>query len=274
MRVHLIHWNQTEARERAEWLAVAGHTVNCELPAGQALFWLLADSLPDAIVIDLSRLPSQGRDVGITIRTRARTRRIPLVFVGGNPDKVAAAQKMLPDAVFTSWAAISGALSAALANPPSDPVVPASAMAAYEGRALPDKLGLRAGMTVGLVGAPATLRERLAQLAQGVTLKTEGESPGDLTLWFVHTAEDLKAGMPRMVALAAEAPLWIAWRKRASGVASDVNQAVVREKGLAAGLVDYKICSIDDTWSALLFARRRSGTMGGKRTGNRSRRAP
>jgi hypothetical protein len=53
-----------------------------------------------------------------------------------------------------------------------------------------------------------------------------------------------------------EGRLWIAWPKKASGVASDLSQTVVRQVGLAAGLVDYKICAIDQTWSALLFTRR------------------
>ena len=59
--------------------------------------------------------------------------------------------------------------------------------------------------------------------------------------------------------LADSGGLWVAWPKKASKVASDLNQNVVREIGLAAGLVDYKVCSIDWTWSGLLFTRRRSG---------------
>jgi hypothetical protein len=64
--------------------------------------------------------------------------------------------------------------------------------------------------------------------------------------------------MARMATLAENGPLWIAWPKRASGAATDLTQQRVREIGLAAGLVDYKICSIDETWSGLLFTRRRS----------------
>ena len=60
-----------------------------------------------------------------------------------------------------------------------------------------------------------------------------------------------------MIARLGEGKLWIAWHKRSSGIKTDVTQQIVRSAGLSAGLVDYKICSIDDIWSGLLFANRR-----------------
>jgi hypothetical protein len=85
-----------------------------------------------------------------------------------------------------------------------------------------------------------------------------GARERDLTIWFVRDAQELRRGLRRnAVAHADRSPVWIAWPKKTSKVASDLSEQLVRETGLACGLVDYKICSIDETWSGLLFRRRR-----------------
>jgi hypothetical protein len=256
MRVQLVHWNEREACERAGWLEAAGFEVDRDLAPGPAFFRQLASDPPDAIVIDLGRLPSQGRDFGVGLRIQAGTRQTPLVFVGGRPDKIAGVQELLPDATYTSWGAIASALSAAIADPPADPVVPASRMAAYGGKPLLDKLGIRSGMAVRLESPPAGFSGTLGELPEDVTLHGGDQGTADLILWFVRSGAELQAGMERMAGQAAVAPLWIAWPKRAPGLATDLTQNLVRQAGLAAGLVDYKICSVDDTWSALLFTQR------------------
>ena len=150
-RIRLVHWNEAEAKERAERLRATGHRVDSEriAPAGLRA---LAEDPPDAIVIDLDRLPSQGRDLGLQLRTRAGTRQVPLVFVGGRPDKVQRVRELLPDAEYTTWAEIHAVLEQV--EPLAEPLVPASVFAAYTGTPLPKKLGIKAGDTVALVGAP------------------------------------------------------------------------------------------------------------------------
>src|SRR4051794_6230538 len=86
----------------------------------------------DAIVIDLSRLPSLGRDVGLGLRNRKTTRQIPIVFVDGEPDKVSRVKTVLPDAVFTEWRKIGTAVKTAIKNRPRTPLVP-NVMAGYSG---------------------------------------------------------------------------------------------------------------------------------------------
>jgi hypothetical protein len=196
--------------------------------------------------------------MGVQLRKQAATRHVPLVFVGGEPKKVDRIRELLPDAVYTSWKEMPGALEQAIAHPPQDPVVPSSAFAAYAGRPLPAKLGIKPGSAVTLVDAPQGFKDTLGELPDGVSLV---EGPGtrcDLTLWFMRTRQDLEAAIGQMVTQAGMGPLWIAWPKKASRLASDLSQQVVRETGLAAGLVDYKICSIDATWSGLLFTQRKT----------------
>ena len=153
-RVFLIHWNAQEAAERAAHLQASGFAVDHEPLAGPGLLTALAHDPPAAIVIDLSRLPSQGRDVALLLRKRKATRHVPLVFVEGDPEKVGRVHELLPDAVYTSWIRIEDSLREAIASPPTSPVVPQSQFDAYAGKPLPEKLGIGPGSKVGLVDAP------------------------------------------------------------------------------------------------------------------------
>jgi hypothetical protein len=257
--IQLIHWNVAEAAERAERLRALGYDVACDLLAGQTFIRALAHDPPAAVVIDLSRLPSQGRDMAVNLRIQGSTRRVPLLFVGGDPTKVARIGELLPDAAYTSWDGIGAALAKAIAAPPADPVVPGSAFAAYAGKPLAEKLGIKTGSTVALAGAPPNFRETLGQLPARVDLASLDSLPGlaDLTIWFVRSSGELERGMAGMAAWVGQGALWIAWPKKGSALATDLSQQQVRAAGLAAGLVDFKICAIDGTWSALLFRQRK-----------------
>ena len=143
--IRLIHWNAAEAVERAERLRALGYSVDDAAPNPPNLIKELAQRPPAALVIDLSRLPSQGRDVGVLLRQRKATRSVPLVFVGGEPEKVAGIRALLPDAIYTEWEAIATALPEAIAHPPQNPIALASAFDGYAGKPLVVKLGIRPG---------------------------------------------------------------------------------------------------------------------------------
>ncbi len=100
-RVRLIHWKPEEARPRIEQLTGAGFEAVYEPFSSDSLRGLIKD-VPDAFVIDLTRLPSHGRDVGLYVRERKTSRKVPLVFVGGAPDKVQRTREQLPDAAYTT----------------------------------------------------------------------------------------------------------------------------------------------------------------------------
>lgn len=262
-RIRLIHWNAAEAEERARRLPAGTFAVDYDQldPAGLRRLW---QDPPDAVVVDLSRLPSHGRDVAVGLRSHKDTRRVPLVFAGGDPRKVAGVRELLPDAVYTSWDQIVAALHEAIASPPTDPVVPASTMAGYGGTPLPKKLGIKEGSLVGLVGAPDGFETTLGDLPQGAVIVRLPAGTGgsldprpDVTLWFTTRRADLESRIAEMCSRAEKGGLWIIWPKKASGVVSDVSQAVVRQTGLAAGLVDSKVCAVDATWSGLRFTIRK-----------------
>ena len=255
-QVQLIHWKPEEAKPRVEGLRAAGYEVAYEVFGGPASLRELRNTPPDAIVIDLTRLPSHGRDVAMAIRQYKATRHVPLVFAGGEPEKVERLRKLLPDAVFTEWSRIRSSLKQAIAHPPADPVKPESVLAGYSGTPLPKKLGIKAGSVVELAGAPADFRQTLGELPAGVVLREPAGEGAELILWFVRSRQELDRGMKPMAARVVKC-LWIIWPKKTSGLAADLSQQDVRETGMAAGLVDYKICAVDATWSGLAFARRK-----------------
>ena len=256
-RVVLIHWNEEESVERSERLRKAGFKVDHPAIQTPGDFGTIRKSPPDAFVIDLSRIPSQGAGVATKFRQMKSTRHVPIVFVAGQPEKVDRLRGLFPDAVYTEWSRIRSALTRALKNPPKAPHVPGT-MDGYSGTPLPKKLGVRSDQVVALLGAPVGFRELLGKLPANVRVQKHSRGHPNLILLFAKTGSELRRRFPSAAKnLAQGGGLWIAWPKKTSKIAADLSQTEVRAFGLARDFVDYKICSIDETWSGLLFARRR-----------------
>jgi hypothetical protein len=131
------------------------------------------------------------------------------------------------------------------------------APAGYSGTPLPRKLGIKPDARVGLIGAPHDFDETLGELPPGVTVVRRARGQLDVLLVFVQKRSELERRLPSLkMALDQAGGLWVAWPKRSSGVATDLGEGMVRELGLAAGLVDNKVCAIDATWSGLRFVYR------------------
>jgi hypothetical protein len=127
-------------------------------------------------------------------------------------------------------------------------------MAGYSGTPLVKKLGIKEGFRVSLVGAPEGFRDELDGLPSGVAFVTSVQAKLDFCLFFTKTRSELTQNFSRLSAkLTPTGMLWIAWPKRASGVATDLSDSVVREIGLNAGLVDVKVCAVNEIWSGLKF---------------------
>jgi hypothetical protein len=129
--------------------------------------------------------------------------------------------------------------------------------AGYSGTPLVRKLGIKAGARLGLLGAPSGFDETLGELPPGVAVRRLRRGPLDVIVSFHTRRRELERTFGRLRdSLAHTGGLWIAWPKRASGVETDLTENVVRELGLAAGLVDNKVCAIDEVWSGLRFVYR------------------
>ncbi|HEY6344013.1 MAG TPA: hypothetical protein VIY49_21160 [Bryobacteraceae bacterium] len=251
MRVRLFHWKAEEAAPAIAELEKAGFAVDYEEKLRS--FKSIRDSKPDAFVVDLSRLPAHGREVAIALRGHKATRHAPIVFVDGDGDKLETVRRALPDAIYTPRARLVPALRRA--RPLADPVRPAQMMERYAGRSAAQKLGVQAGMKVGVIDPPRDYGRVIGKLPEGATFEENcgEENCGDrkLTLWFVHDFARLQAGLPAMRRAAAHTRLWILWRKAKQ---DGLDGSVIRCAATELGLVDYKICSVNEVWSAMALA--------------------
>ncbi len=138
----------------------------------------------------------------------------------------------------------------------NDDAPPKLAPAGYSGTPLPKKLGIKAGAVVLVLGAPGDFEDVLGDLPEGASLVRRPGPRCDLTIWFPRSRVELESNIGEIGFLAGA--IWIAWPKKASGVTTDLSESIVRETGLATGLVDFKVCAIDATYSGLKFTKRKN----------------
>ena len=177
------------------------------------------------------------------------------MFVDGEPEKVKKTKQLLPDATYTTWGRIKTALPKAIARPVANPVIPDH--------------NVWGKPTVGKARRQARIQGRAARLAKGFRGHTEAAArqgrvhcaprTARSTCFsaFARSARELHAHLLAIQRVTDRQTLWLVWPKKASGVKSDLDGNVVRTTGLAAGWVDFKVCSVDDTWSGLAFKRRK-----------------
>lgn len=130
-------------------------------------------------------------------------------------------------------------------------------MPGYSGTPLPKKLGIKPGARVSLLDAPDEVRSELKSVLAGCESVSNGKGPLDFVMLFTKSKDKLPKDLNRIATLLAPAGmLWVSWPKKSSGVATDLNENIVREIGLTAGLVDVKVCAVTEIWSGLKFVRR------------------
>jgi CheY-like chemotaxis protein len=254
-RVRIVHWKPAEAEALIETCRAGGFEVEFDPDALPDVARTIRRTMPDALVIDLTRMPSHGRELAFAIRRTKYTRQIPIVFVDGEPEKVEAIRRQLPDAVFASRRQLCARIQSACGRKIPNPVTPPGVMERYASRSKAQKLGIKEGSTVALFDAPRDYAAVLGEMPAGVELVEDPDSVHPVTLWFVRDPRDYRIGLRRMRALADRTKLWIVWRKGSPG---GLTSNLIREAGNEAGLVDYKICAVGEQWSGMVFARRKA----------------
>ena len=258
-RILLVHWNEKEARERSRKLKALGHKTTILSDTEKRNFESIRESPPDLFLIDLTRLPSQGREIAGYLRRLKATRHVPILFVDGDADRVSRTRSLIPDADFAKWEELKTAIPKAKAKKraAAKPVVP-STMAGYSGTPLPKKLGIREKSTVVLINPPDRYERKLEPMPAGAEIVDTPKLANVAMLFALSQLELIRDFRLLAKTLPEKTALWIAWPKKTSGVVPDLTENIVREFGLGAGWVDYKVCAIDETWSGLCFARRKN----------------
>jgi CheY-like chemotaxis protein len=251
-RVRLVHWDVERAQLTRGVLRKAGLEVEYDEQVNSAVLRQCRENPPAVFVIDLSRKPSHGREVAIALRQSPKTRKIPIVFCDGEPEKVKLVRNVLPDATYCTSERLRKALKQV--RPLPSPVKPPGMMDRYSMRTTAQKLGIKVGTTVSLLDPPPNINRALGELPEGVEFV---EERGAVTLCFMHSLSSLPADAARLRELASGTKLWILWRKKGAPGHDGITDRLIRNIGFELGLVDYKVCSIDKTWSAMLFAQRK-----------------
>ncbi len=131
-------------------------------------------------------------------------------------------------------------------------------MAGYSGTPLPRKLGITPGATLAMYDSPPGFDAALGDLPDGVRRAADSDTSVDVLVAFHVSREELESAFPTQSRrIAPNGGYWIAWPKRSSGVPTDLTEDVLREVLLPVGLVDNKVCAIDETWSGLRFVVRK-----------------
>jgi hypothetical protein len=132
-------------------------------------------------------------------------------------------------------------------------------MAGYSGTPLAKKLGIRAGSRVAMIGAPAHYRTLLDPIPEGVQFARQPGATTELVHLFTTERAELEARLPVLRdLLAADAAVWVSWPKKQSKVPTDITEDVVRAVALPLGLVDVKVCAVDEVWSGLKLVVRKA----------------
>lgn len=207
---------------------------------------------PDVALIDLTRLPSYGKAMGALMRESASLRSIPLVFIEGDPAKTPRVRELLPDAVIAPWSRIGAAIRRAIARQPVSPLPPQPSSTS-----LAAKLGIRTGSLVALKRPPEGFEAVLQPLPEGARIQKQIEE-ADVVLMFFKSAAALGRELTDLPALMRKGRrLWVLWPKQTSAHAGALTMVRIREMASPFGLVDYKVCAVDATWSAMVLGLRR-----------------
>ncbi|MDP9054599.1 MAG: hypothetical protein M3N93_09905 [Acidobacteriota bacterium] len=257
-RVRIVHWKESHAAPLVEACRACGVEAEYDAVPFQQLAKMIRSSLPDALVIDLTCLPGQGREAAVYLRRTKYARHLPLVFVDGDIEKVKKVKEQLPDATFTTRLRLCPKLSAALRNRVADPVLPPPMEARFALRTVAQKLGIKPGSRAAVIEAPRNYAAVIGELPAGAELVEDPASSCAVTLCFVEAPGVLKDLLSRTAKLANRTKLWILWRKGGAGEPMlKLTPKLIREAGIEAGLVDYKICGANAQWSAMAFARKK-----------------
>lgn len=257
--IRLICWKQDIAKERARLLIEAGFKVDASPFKPQRIIGSIRDSDVRAIVIDLDRQPAHGRVVGTLYHRAKALRETPIVFAGGPQEKVDRIRKELKDVFFTNWDQAAATVEKALKNAmPRRPAKAPSYMEQWAGSTLVKKLDFKPNMRAALLAAPEGFEEQL-DLPEGVKIETAIDRRTQMAIWFVRSFRELEMETDYLSArLGDRVSVWIVYPKRTSRFKVDFTQFDVRAIALRAGLVDYKICAVDQDWTGMKFTRKKS----------------
>lgn len=238
-RALILHYKPAEALPLAERVPKA--------------FRGIRENPPAVIVIDLMRMPSYGRAMGVLLRQSKSLRAIPVVFVEGDPEKSDLVSRTLPGAIVAPWDRLGPALRRAIASQPAAPRPPAP-----HDTPLLRKLRISEGSVIALLHEPKGIRAKLSPLPKRARIQLEMDGADKVIVFFKSMAA-LSRELPSLAnSMRRGMTLWIVWPKKAGNAAGDLSAPAIWEMCRSYRLAVGRVCAFDETWSALAFTRRDS----------------
>ena len=257
--VRLICWKEDLARERAALLKAARLEVDASPLNTSRLIGRIMENPPSAIVIDLDRMPSHGLAVGVVLRRSV----IRAPHSAGIRRRRGGKSRPHPPGIarcrLHSLERHRPSVRRAVKSAPADPVKPRPLMERYESSGLVRKLGLKPGMVCALIQAPEGFEESIDDLPEDSRISAEDRrrTPASPSGSYAPARKWNSPPTAPALRLPQGASLWIVYPKRSGRYSADFTLTDVRAAALSVGLVDYKICAVDDDWTGLKFARRK-----------------
>jgi CheY-like chemotaxis protein len=240
----VIHRKPEVAEERARRIRGDGLEADAYPVLGPSGFRLIRARPPDAILIDLTEMPSYGRTMAVLLREQKATGAIPLVFLKGDPEKAARVREVIPDAVFATWPDVAPAVLRAIRRAPS------SAALRKPNVPLAQKLRIREDSVVALLHPPDDWNAILEPLPVGVRLQKQAGEAATILL-FVKSVAALARALRDLAPLMKRGrTLWVCWPKRTSAERCELTANRIRQMASPYGMVDSKLCAMNATWSA------------------------
>jgi CheY-like chemotaxis protein len=259
-RIRYIHWNAAEADEYIEKLRNQGFDVEYDERPNSHHFAEWRTTPPDLFLIDLTRLPSHGREAGVALRNYKALRTVPIVFLDGEPEKAEQVKQILPDAIYVQAAKLVPTLKRVLrTGPVKQAAKPVAMMERYGNRSIAQKVGIEPHSAVALWESPGQIEQMLEGLPDGVHWVEPDDERATLAILFARDEESVDEAFLLALRHPHLKKIWVARRKAGTGPKKlgAVSENLVRETGLARGFVDYKVCALSNEWSGLLFARKK-----------------
>ncbi|BDC49739.1 hypothetical protein F183_A20550 [Bryobacterales bacterium F-183] len=253
--VILLHWKSEEIPELIPYLGDVA-VVPYAPVTGEGMKGLATYAVPDALVVSLDRMPSHGQAVAWHYQARKATRHVPVVFAGGEPEKVAKAREVMPHALFCSWKTAAKTVQKAIANPPVPAVT--APKAPVSNRPMAEKLGLKAGIRVALIGAPMALERLVPGMDFELDVVEEPDARTEAVWWFVRSAEEVADGFEWIVPRLGKKPkIWVFYRKGKSLTWQGLSEAAAMY-----GLAQFKILSLNAEWTGVALGQARKSAAG------------
>ena len=254
--IRLIHWNPAEAQERATRLPDDEFDVD-HAPLNPPACEPYAPTHPTPYSSTLAACPPTAATSAYPCARPRPPVGFPSSLSTATPPRLRACASCCPTPSIPTGPTSSPPCATPSPTRPPSPSCSSPAWPATPVRPCRANSGIKPGYAIALPGEPDDFEATLGDLPDPVTLRRRVQGRCDLIVWFVGSRRQLRQRVQRYGARAGPGGLWICWPKKASGVKTDLSERVVRETGLANGLVDYKIAAIDQTWSGLRFTRRK-----------------